>query len=71
MNINFVISETLSTWIRQAKSNRDFALNHNIDEKIVRRILDDKEYHIPVETLARICENRQMKLSTFFKEIGI
>jgi DNA-binding Xre family transcriptional regulator len=69
MNINYIICIHIAKWIAQAKSNRDFALNHNIDEKIVRKILDKKEYHIPLETLIKICESRQMKLSTFFKEI--
>ncbi|RXG18389.1 hypothetical protein DSM03_1011071 [Leeuwenhoekiella aestuarii] len=69
MNINFLISNAISEWIKDAKSNRDFALNHNIDEKIVRRILDEKEYRIPVETLKRICDARQLKLSDFFSEI--
>lgn len=69
MNINFLISNAISEWIKDAKSNRDFALNHNIDEKIVRRILDEKEYRIPVETLKRICDARQVKLSDFFSEI--
>lgn len=69
MNINFVISSAISEWIKKAKSNRDFALNHNIDEKIVRRILDEKEYRIPVETLKKICDARQLKLSDFFRGI--
>ena len=67
MNINVLISNAISEWIEDAKSNRDFALNHNIDEKIVRRILDEKEYRIPVETLKKICDARQIKLSEFFK----
>jgi len=70
MNINFLISKAISEWIKDAKSNRDFGLNHDIDEKIVRRILDDKEYRIPVETLKRICDARQIKLSEFFSKIG-
>lgn len=69
MNINFLICTAISKWILDAKSNRDFALNHNIDEKIVRRILDDKEYRIPVETLKKICDARQLKLSSFFSSI--
>lgn len=69
MNINFLISNAISEWIKDAKSNRDFGLNHDIDEKIVRRILDEKEYRIPVETLKKICDARQIKLSDFFKRV--
>ena len=71
MNINFLICSTIEQWIKDAKSNRDFALNHNIDEKMVRRILDKKEYHIPVETLNKICEARQIKLSKFFEDLNL
>lgn len=66
-NINIKICRILSGWIIQSKSNREFALNHNIDEKMVRRILDDKEYRLPIETLNKICEARGIKLSQFFK----
>lgn len=69
-NINQAICQEISEWIIQSKSNREFALNHNIDEKIVRKILDSNQvYHIPVETLFRICEARNLPLSKFFNKI--
>ncbi|WP_372938673.1 transcriptional regulator [Seonamhaeicola sp.] len=58
-------------WISKAKSNRAFALDHNIDEKTVRKILQKDGYEIPLITLIRICEAKEMKLSTFFKLLNI
>lgn len=59
------INEQLSQWITCASSNRDFALNHNIDEKTVRRILTT-EYQVSIKTLQKICEARNISLSDFF-----
>ena len=66
-NVNKSICDYISTnWIKIAKSNRAFALDHNIDEKTVRRILDDKNYAMRLETLNKICESRDINLSDFF-----
>lgn len=60
-------------WIKSCKSQRLFALEHNIEESIVRKIKNtalknsDVNYNIPVITLARICEAKNLKLSEFFK----
>ena len=59
---NFISSE----WISLYKSNRSFALDHNIDEKTVRKILQEDGYRIPVTTLQKICEAKEIKLSAFF-----
>lgn len=64
---NFIASE----WIAKHKSNRSFALDHNIDEKTVRKILEPKGYRIPVYTLQKICEAREIKMSEFFLQIGL
>jgi len=56
-----------SNWISESKSNRSFAINHNIDEKTVRKILKEEGYRIPINTLSKICESRELKLSSFFK----
>lgn len=53
-------------WIITSKSNRRFAIDHNIDEKTVRKILQEDGYRIPVKTLQKICEAREMKLAEFF-----
>jgi len=62
---NYISSE----WISQYKSNRSFAIDYNIDEKTVRKILQNDGYRIPVSTLQRICEAKEIKLSAFFELI--
>lgn len=58
-------------WVSISKSNRSFAINHNIDEKTVRKILLKEGYRIPVETLQKICEAKELKISEFFKLLKI
>jgi DNA-binding Xre family transcriptional regulator len=58
-------------WISKSKSNRNFALDHGVDEKIVRKIKKENGYKIPVATLNRICEAREIKMSEFFKLIDL
>lgn len=53
-------------WINNSKSNRSFAIDHNIDEKTVRKILQADGYRIPVKTLHKICEAKEIKVSEFF-----
>lgn len=64
---NYIAKE----WIKTSKSNRNFALDHNIDEKTVRKILKDEGYRIPLKTLYKICESRNLKLEEFFKLIKL
>jgi DNA-binding Xre family transcriptional regulator len=59
---NFIAKE----WIASSKSNRSFAIDHNIDEKTVRKILKEDGYRVPVKTLQKICEAKEIKLSAFF-----
>ena len=56
-------------WIGKDQPKTEFALNHNIDEKTVRRIYNDDKYNISLNTLNKICEARNIKLSEFFKLI--
>ncbi|WP_412476189.1 helix-turn-helix domain-containing protein [Flavobacterium sp. TBRC 19031] len=58
-------------WIGKDEANTQFALNHNIDEKTVRRIKNDEKYKISIETLLKICEARNLKLSEFFKLVNL
>ena len=53
-------------WISKSKSNRQFAEDHAIDEKSVRRILDPEVRGISLTTIERICEAREIKISDFF-----
>ena len=62
---NYIASE----WIKKSKSNRSFAIDHNIDEKTVRKILQRDGYRMPVKTLQKICEAKEIKLSSFFELI--
>ncbi|ALM50818.1 hypothetical protein AMR72_15260 [Flavobacterium psychrophilum] len=73
VNIHQQINKFIaSKWIEGAKSIRSFAVDHGIDEKTARRIADSKDnYKIGIETLNKICEAREIKLSDFFKEIGL
>lgn len=57
-------------------SNRSFANDHNIDESTVRKIMElyegkIEDYRIPVITLLKICEAREITLSDFFKLVGL
>ncbi|MEX0314386.1 MAG: transcriptional regulator [Allomuricauda sp.] len=72
MEINKAICNYISSeWIAKAKSKRAFALDHNVDEKIVRKISQKDGYNIPLRTLHKICEARGVGLSQFFKLINI
>lgn len=58
-------------WVLKAESQNNFATEHGIDEKTVRRIKYDKDYQISLITIMKICEARNVKLADFFKEVGI
>ena len=65
-----------NNWIKSYKSQRAFGLDHGIEESIVRKIkntalnINDSSYNIPVNTLDKICEARNIKLYEFFKLIN-
>lgn len=64
---NYIADE----WVSKAKTKSSFAIDHNIDEKTVRKIVKEKGgYRIPVKTLQKICEAREIKISEFFQLIG-
>lgn len=54
-------------WVLKSKSNRAFATNHNIDEKTVRKILHPEGYDVPISTIEKICEAREIKISHLFE----
>lgn len=69
---NRLIVDYIATeWVSKAKSQRSFALDHGIDEKTVRSIKSDKNYSISLETIIKICEARNVKLSDFFMLINL
>ena len=65
----YITQEWLTPWLESKKSQRAFADHHNIEESIVRKIKTSKNYRIPVETLYKICESRNITLSEFFQLI--
>ncbi|WP_318345679.1 helix-turn-helix domain-containing protein [Flagellimonas baculiformis] len=68
---SYITREWLLPWINEGKSQSSFASKHNIDESTVRKIKGRKEYRIPVETLHKICEARDLKLSDFFNMVRL
>lgn len=58
-------------WVIPLNNNSQFATEHNIDEKTVRRIREDENYQISLITIMRICEAKNIKLSKFFEMVGL
>ena len=58
-------------WVIPLNNNSKFAVDHNIDEKTVRRIKDDENYQIALLTIMRICHAKNLTLANFFKMVGI
>ena len=74
-NVNKLICKYIyKNWIEKSKSQRSFAIEHNIEESVVRKIkkvaLADEDYNIPVITLQKLCEAKDITLEDFFKLIG-
>lgn len=67
VNINKRICNYIA--VNSSKSNRSFAIDHNIDKKTVRKILQEDGYRIPVKTLQKICDAREIRMSQFFELI--
>ncbi|WP_343591066.1 transcriptional regulator [Flavobacterium sp.] len=75
-DVNKIICNYIyKTWILTYKSQRAFGLDHGIEESIVRKIKntalnnEKSNYNIPVNTLNKICEAKNIMLSEFFKLI--
>ena len=62
----YITKEWLTPWVKAGKSQTAFADAHNVEESTIRKIKGEKKYRIPVETLEKICEARNLKLSEFF-----
>ena len=58
-------------WVIPMNNNSRFAIEHDIDEKTVRRIREDETYQISLNTIMKICDTKNIKLSDFFKMVGI
>lgn len=66
-----------NNWILSYKSQRAFGLDHGVEESIIRKIKntalnkENSNYNIPVNTLSKICEAKNLKLYDFFKLLHI
>lgn len=58
-------------WLSKAKSLNSFAVEHSLDEKTVRRIKNDPNYTISLDTINKLCEARNLKLSEFYNLVGL
>lgn len=68
---DFITRKWLYPWLSEGKSQSAFANCHNIDESTVRKIKSKDGYRIPVETLYKICEAKNLKLSEFCRMVGV
>jgi DNA-binding Xre family transcriptional regulator len=68
---DFITREWLFPWLNEGKSQSSFADSLNIDESTIRKIKSKNGYRIPVETLYKICEAKNIKLSEFFQMVGV
>lgn len=66
---DFITQEWIDPFIQNGGSQVEFADRHNILESTVRKIKGKSEYRIPVETLFKICQERKISMSDFFKGI--
>ncbi len=61
-----------NNWIVTAKSQRDFAATHDIEESTARRIKNialgtaKGEYNMTIKTLHKMCRIRKITLEDFF-----
>lgn len=66
-----IVEYIRDNWVIPLDNNSKFAVDHNIDEKTVRRIRDDINYQISLITIMRICHAKNVSLADFFKIIDI
>jgi len=65
-----------SKWIVNAKSQRDFASIHEIEESTVRRIKNialgtaRDDYNMSLKTLYKICRKQEISLEEFFRLVN-
>jgi len=63
-------------WISTAKSQRQFATDHEIEESTVRKIKNialgtsKADYNMTINTLHKICQSRKTSLENFFRLVN-
>ncbi len=65
----YISDKWLSPWLKEGKSQVAFGNKHNIEESTVRKLKGEREYHIPLETIYKICKERNINLSEFFSAV--
>ncbi|SFC38955.1 hypothetical protein SAMN04487907_10441 [Zunongwangia mangrovi] len=66
----FITEEWIDPFLANGGTQVGFADNHNILESTVRKIKNNPNYRIPVETLFKICHEREISMSNFFKKFA-
>jgi len=74
--LGFVINQyIIEHWLKDYRypdgkyKYTEFAKSHYIEEKIVRKIVTQKNYVMSIETLEKICSSRDILLEEFFRLI--
>lgn len=65
----FITSEWINPFLENGGTQVGFADHHNILESTVRKIKNNPQYRIPVETLFKLCQERGISLSEFFWQL--
>lgn len=65
----YITKEWINPFLENGGTQVGFADHHNILESTVRKIKNTPNYRIPVETLFKICQERQICISDFFKQL--
>lgn len=66
----FITNEWINPFLENGGSQVEFGDRHNILESTVRKIKNKTDvYRIPVETLFKICKERKISISDFFRQL--
>ncbi|MFI8379043.1 transcriptional regulator [Leeuwenhoekiella sp. NPDC079379] len=65
----FITKEWIDPFLSKGGTQVEFADHHNILESTVRKIKSKSNYRIPVETLFKICQEKRLDISDFFKAV--
>lgn len=72
-SLRLVINQyIINNWLKDYKypdgkyKYTEFAKAHYIEEKIARKIVNQKNYAMPLDTLEKICTSRDITLEQFF-----
>ncbi|MBA79888.1 helix-turn-helix transcriptional regulator [Leeuwenhoekiella sp.] len=63
----YITFEWINPFLQDGGTQVEFADKHNILESTVRKIKGKASYRIPVETLFKICHEKGLDISDFFK----